>query len=171
MKKETYLNKLNELLGLTGKVEEIKVANEAKKGKFVGITEDEIQTFREAQGVIYFLQAPALFQSKVCKHCNHPFLVSRLYVAYCSYTCIRASLKEMGFEWDKGKDIEVDHERMLEYINDKEIYNGQEPLWVRNLSTLEAALQKLIQLNQSASTPKSDQETLTSSVSLEGSLS
>lgn len=171
MKKETYLEKLNKLLGLEAKVEEIKVQNEAKKGKFVGVTEDEIQAFREAQGVIYFLQAPALFQSKVCKHCTHPFLVSRLYVAYCSYTCIRASLKEMGFEWDKGKDIEADHERMLEYINDKEIYNGQEPIWVRNLSTLKAALQKLIELHTSEPTQKSDQETPTSSPSLVNSQS
>jgi endogenous inhibitor of DNA gyrase (YacG/DUF329 family) len=113
--------RLNALLGLTTKIEEVKTR---VNGSFYGITEDEIQEFREAQGLIYFLQAPALFTPKTCPHCGEHFLVSRQFVGFCSYTCIRKDLEAKGFRWDKGRDIE-------ELVNDPEVYKGNEPIWIR----------------------------------------
>lgn len=137
-KKETYADKLARLLGLEAVKEETDKQKAARKGNTQGISEDEIQNFREAQGIIYFLQAPSLFQHKVCKHCGSDFLVSRLYVAYCSYTCIKKSLNEQGLDWRKGRDIEA-------LAQDKQVYEGNEPIWIRNLPQLQSALRKLEQ--------------------------
>lgn len=135
-KKDTYANKLAALLGLQEVKQETDKQKAARKGNTQGISEDEIQTFREAQGIIYFLQAPSLFQHKVCKHCGSDFLVSRLYVAYCSYTCIKKSLNEQGLDWRKGSDLEA-------LAQDKQVYEGNEPIWIRNLPQLRLALEKL----------------------------
>ena len=120
--------RLNKLLGLTAKAEEV-VSHST--GNFYGVTEDELQTFREAQGIIYFLQAPALFTPKVCKHCGANYLVSRMFVAFCSYTCIRKDLEARGFRWDKGADIET-------VIMDPQVYDGNEPIWIREPQLLRA---------------------------------
>lgn len=141
MKDETMQAKLMALLagGDTEKhekLEETKKQVNARKGKIHEISEDEIQTFREAQGITYFLRAPALFSRKTCKHCGESFLVSRLYVAYCSYTCIRKSLEEDGFEWRKGYDLDT-------II--KDVYDGNEPIWIRNVNNLQRCLQVLLE--------------------------
>jgi hypothetical protein len=145
MKKETAAQKLMALLGqvndeVKDRLEEVAKHTKAKQGNIKSITEEEIQNFREAQGVLYFLQAPALFQPKVCKHCGEHFLVSRLYVAYCSYTCIRKELNSQGLEWRKGRDLEA-------LINDPQVYNGNEPIWIRNLPNLKKCLEMLQSMN------------------------
>lgn len=147
MKNETMEAKLNAMLAKLNphKAEalvETKIKTEQRNGNIVGVTEDEIQDFRAAQGLVYFLQAPELFQAKVCKHCGAGYLVSRLYVAFCSYTCIRISLEEQGFSWRKGQDIEA-------LIPD--VYEGNEPIWVRNLPTLRIALEKLTSVGSPSS--------------------
>jgi hypothetical protein len=121
MKKETLQEKLNALLGLT---ETAKVIKEKATGRVVGVTEEEIQEFREIQGLIYFLQAPQLFTPKVCPNCNTPFVVSRKQVAFCSYLCIAEDLRKKGLEWRKGNDIEL-------LVQDPQVYDGNEPLWIR----------------------------------------
>ena len=141
MKKETYANKLAKLLEqATGvKVTEIKKEHDEqqkiRKGNLVEVPESQIQSFREAQGLTYFLQAPALFQYKVCPHCNADFLVSRMFVAYCSYTCIEKSLAEVGISWSRAGKIDD----MI-----REVYDGQEPLWIRNLDQLQSVLERLV---------------------------
>lgn len=124
MRKETVEAKLNRLFGLEQKAEEVKVRT---TGKVVGVTEGEIQEFREVQGIIYFLHAPALFQSKVCPVCKEWFFVSRKYVAYCSYQCIKTSLAKSGLEWRKGRDLET-------LANDPQVWDGNEPIWIRQKS-------------------------------------
>lgn len=136
MKTETYQQKMLEALGLGEQVAKIKVKQEEKQGKFIGITEEEIQQIREGQGIVYFLQAPELFSLKTCKHCGSEFLVSRLYVALCSYTCIQKSLEEMGLQWRKGKDLETIIEEII-----PEIYEGNEPIWIRNVERLRKILE------------------------------
>lgn len=126
MKVETKQERLNRLLGISEKVQELATRS---TGKIFGITEDEIQEFREVQGLYYFLQAPALFTPKVCKHCGEPFLVSRKYVAFCSYTCIQKSLAEQGIQWRKGQDLEA-------LAQDPQVYQGNEPLWIRRSKLL-----------------------------------
>lgn len=121
-------------------LDEVKTKVENRNGNIQGITEDEIQEFRAAQGIIYFLQAPELFKHKTCKHCGAQYLVSRLYVAFCSYTCIKVNLEEQGFNWKKGQDLEA-------IALDKEVFNGNEPLWIRNLPTLAKALEILTSTN------------------------
>lgn len=121
MRKITQENKLNALLGLTAKAEEVKVRS---TGRIVGVTEEEIQEFREAQGLIYFLQAPALFTPKICPECEERFMVSRQYVKYCSYQCIKTSLVKIGIKWSKGKDLE-------RLAQDPQVFDGNEPLWIR----------------------------------------
>lgn len=140
MKKETTANKLAALLGLTDKVtipEQFKDKTKPSKAKptsaEIGISEAEIQDFRAAQGLIYFLQAPELFSMKICKHCGEGFLVSRKYVGFCSYTCIEKSLEEMGIKWRKGHDLEA-------LARDPEVYDGNEPIWIRNLDRIKAVL-------------------------------
>lgn len=156
MKRETQLDKLNALLGLTEKVEEVKVKT---TGNVVGITEDSIQTWREIQGLIYFLQAPALFTPKVCKNCGTRFVVSRLYVAFCSYDCITESLREQGIEWVKGSDLET-------LALDPQVYNGNEPLWVRQpiLSRLREMLDELQKMETRSSPTKTSDPVLTGSL-------
>lgn len=129
--------RLNALLGLTEKVAEVQTR---ANGRFYGVSEDEIQNFRQAQGLVYFLQAPALFHAKKCKHCGEPFLVSRMFVALCSYTCIRKDLEARGFKWTKGEDIE-------EVVKDPQVYDGNEPIWIRQpqLSQALKVLQSLLE--------------------------
>ncbi len=145
MKTETKLEKLNRLLGIHEKVEEVKTRT---TGKLVGITEEEIQEFREAQGLFYFLAAPKLFTARICGHCGEPFLVSRKNVAFCTYTCIRMSLRKQGIEWSKGKDLEL-------LANDPQVYNGNEPIWIRhtNLTKLKEALSILSTLLDDPESP------------------
>ena len=128
MKRSTKENKLNALLGITEEVADVLVRS---SGSSIGVTEEEIQEFRELQGVSYFLQAPALFTHKNCPKCGEHFLVSRKYVKYCSYQCLKLSLREQGVEWSKGHDLEA-------VANDPQIYNGNEPIWIR-----QSVLQKL----------------------------
>lgn len=125
MKKTTVVNNLNALLGITEKVEEVKVRT---TGRIVGVAEEEIQSFREAQGLIYYLSAPALFTKRICGHCGFPFMVSRKQVAFCSYSCINRSLEKLGITWSKGNNFEA-------LALDREVYNGNEPLWITH-STL-----------------------------------
>lgn len=137
MKRETYQNKLAELLGLDQfKVEAPKSTKSKGKtdSKYVGVTEDAIQQFRQVQGLVYFLQAPELFSHKVCPHCKESFLVSRQFVAFCSYTCIKKDLEAKGIGWSRDKDIEV----LV-----KDVYEGNEPLWLKEpmLSRLKAVLE------------------------------
>lgn len=136
MKRETQQDKLNALLGLTTKAEEVKIQ---RTGNAVGITEDQIQKWREIQGLIYFLQAPHLFQPKTCKNCGIKFVVSRLFVSCCSYDCITEDLRNMGIEWTKGDDLE-------KLALDPQVYGGNEPLWVResSLSKLKGMLDELL---------------------------
>lgn len=155
MKRETQLDKLNALLGISKKAEEVKVKS---TGNTVGITEDKIQKWREIQGIIYFLQAPALFTPKTCKNCGSKFVVSRLYVAYCSYDCITESLRKLGIEWTKGTDPEA-------LALDPQVYNGNEPLWVRQptLSRLQEILQELLNPETDVSSTKTSEPELTGS--------
>ena len=142
MKKETYANKLAELLGISEEKEKYEKQHAVRQGNLAEITEEQIQTFREAQGITYFLRAPALFQYKECKHCGAHYLVSRLYVAYCSYTCISKSMEELGITWSRKGNIDA-------LIH--EVYDDQEPIWIRNIEQLESALEKLISSRESLS--------------------
>lgn len=140
MKKETAEAKLAALLGIQHKVEEIKIRS---TGKLIGVSENEIQKYREAQGLWYFLQAPALFTMKTCqrRECGEVFAVSRKYVAFCSYDCIRKSLADQGLKWKKGEDLEA-------LAQDPDVYDGNEPIWVR-----ESVLKKLREMDTLTSTP------------------
>lgn len=140
MKIETAANKLAALLGLTEVKEEVEKKAEIRKGNTQAVPEEEIQELREAQGIIYFLQAPGLFQSRICKACGSHFIVSRLYVAFCSYQCIEADFKErFKVEWRKGEGIK-DIESVVQ-----DVYEGNEPIWVRsqNLDRLYSILTAL----------------------------
>ena len=122
MKAETVAAKLNALFGdaFVEKVQEVKAKS---TGKVVGVSEEDIQGFRQAQGILYFLEAPALFTYKICGHCGADFFVSRKNVKFCSYTCIKLELRKNGFEWRKGNDIEA-------LVMDPQVYNGNEPIWI-----------------------------------------
>ena len=138
MKTETAQNKLLALLGIQEEAEKVKEKKKVANGNLRGITEEEIQEFREVQGLIYFLQAPELFSAKKCKHCGADFIVSRLHVALCSYTCIKNSLKDMGIDWRRGAHMEVAIEEVI-----KHVYEGNEPIWIRNLERLRTTLNSL----------------------------
>ena len=140
VKKVKHAAKLAELLGLdTADYShyETDVKKRVKLKRKLGpriqsITEDEIQNFREMQGIIYFLQAPALFSKKVCrrKECGVTFLVSRKDVAYCSYNCIKRYIEdELGLQWYRDGQLE-------ELINDPSVYNKNEPIWIKNLDKI-----------------------------------
>lgn len=152
MKIDTYANKLNELLGITEKVEEVKKTVAAKKGKIIGVTEEEIDTYRAREGIVYFLQAPELFHPRTCKQCEAPFLVSRLHVSCCSYECIaRWCEVNYGVTWSRKDDLEL----MV-----KEVYEGNEPLWVTNLPMLQKALKKITEALTPSSETVSNEESL-----------
>lgn len=138
MKRETTAAKMAKLLGLEHKVpEKLKPQTEKKKNYgFVPVNEDELQHFRAAQGLYYFFQAPELFTAKICKHCGESFLVSRKFVAFCSYTCIEKDLESIGIKWRKGQDFEA-------LALDPEVYAGNEPIWVRNLDRIQDLLDSL----------------------------
>lgn len=152
MKKETQLDKLNALLGITKQVEEVKIKS---TGNTVGISEETIQKWREIQGIIYFLQAPALFSSKTCKNCNTKFLVSRLYVAFCSYDCITESLRKLGITWEKGSNPEA-------LALDPQVYDGNEPIWIQQptLSRLKEILQEFTNPETESSLTKTSEPEL-----------
>lgn len=146
MKKETYLNKLTDLLGIDPSlVEEHKDAYLDEKTKKKNqrdnpIPEERIQNFRAAQGLTYFFQAPELFQPKICKHCGEGFLVSRMFVAYCSYTCIEKECEQrFGFKWSRKGNIES----LVQ-----EVYEGNEPIWIKNLDRVQAVLDSVKALQE-----------------------
>lgn len=155
MKNETKANKLNALLGLTAVAEEIKTK---VTGKVMGVSEKEIQSFRAAQGLLYFLQAPELFSARICTHCSEPFLVSRKYVAYCSYECIRKSLEDQGIKWRKGYDLES-------LALDPQVYDGNEPIWIPNsmLVRIEAILDSFKNLESTPALLESKSELMSES--------
>lgn len=130
MRRETMMNKLADILGL----EELKVPVDKKGRKVekkldapVGISEAELDSYREAQAISYFFKAPELFTSKTCPHCGEVFLVSRQFVAFCSYTCIYKDLQEKGIEWSRKTKDGFDIDKT--YID--RILEGNEPLWIR----------------------------------------
>lgn len=143
MRKETVEAKLNKLFNLTEKAEEVKVKT---TGRVVGVTESEIQEFREVQGLVYFLAAPALFELKTCPVCEEWFAVSRKYVAYCSYICIKRSLEKVGIRWSKGQDIEA-------LVNDPQVYDGNEPIWI-NQKSLEKLREMVLSLPSNLPLPE-----------------
>lgn len=126
MKKHTYANKLAAILGIEDKVDTTIYADKPQKGKVkkLGPPEGEVQNFRQAQAITYFLQAPELFSKAKCKHCGEEYLVSRHQVAYCSYTCIEKELEKQGIKWSRAGEYE---------ILAKEVYDGNEPMWIRNI--------------------------------------
>lgn len=135
MKRETTAQKLAALLGIEEKVDTSVYSDKPKKRKAsLGISEDEIQKRREAQGLLYFLQAPELFKYNTCKNCEEPFLVSRPQVAYCSYTCIEHALLKIGIKWNqKGE-----YERLT-----KEAYEGNEPIWIRRIDFIKELIESV----------------------------
>lgn len=141
MKQETAAAKFAALFGIEEKVEEVKVRS---TGKLIGVSEDEIQKYREAQGLWYFLQAPALFTMKKCKreNCGEIFAVSRKYVAFCSYDCIRLDLKDQGIDWNRRRNYDIEA-----LVMDPDVYEGNEPIWIR-----ESVLQKLREMDTLTST-------------------
>lgn len=145
-------DKLNALLGITQKAAEVETRS---TGRIVGVTEAEIQEFREAQGLVYFLLAPQLFTPRLCANpdCGEPFMVSRKHVSYCSYSCIKISLNKLGLTFSKGNDLEA-------LAQDSQVYNGNEPLWIRQPTLVKAAemLQTLLEpIKQEDGTYKSIQ--------------
>jgi len=147
VKKSTYEKKMAELFGIDTqiieRVEDQRAKQEAQRtGKLQGISEAEVQKFREMQAVIYFFQAPQLFKLKICPRCKQPFLVSRLFVGFCSYDCIREQIRdEMGTNWEKSRDLET-------LAVDPQVWNGNEPLWIRNLPRLKEILAELVTLQE-----------------------
>jgi hypothetical protein len=113
---------------------EVHKQKQARIGNIQEVSEEEIQEFREAQGIIYFLKAPQLFKSKICNNCGNHFIVSRLYVASCSYHCIAAELLKLGIVWKKHHDVEA----LVQSV-----YEGNEPIWINNLDRLRKALEML----------------------------
>jgi hypothetical protein len=146
VRKETIQNKLAELLGLTEFVVEVdkKGKPKPKTNAPIGVSEDEIQNFRAAQGLTYFLQAPELFSAKTCPHCGEGFLVSRKYVAFCSYTCIEKDLEAKGIKWSRKGDIDS----LI-----KDVYEGNEPIWIKNLEALQEVISSVVQLRQRDDSP------------------
>lgn len=137
MKKETYANKLVELFGLQDKVDTTIYSDKPlhkRKKRFAGISEEQIQEYRHPTAFWYFLQAPELFSSRVCKHCEMPFLVSRHQVAFCGYDCVeRQIMQDYGVKWTRKGNIEL----MV-----KEVFDGNEPLWITNLDEIERLVQE-----------------------------
>lgn len=125
------------ILGIELPTEVLSPRNEKTQKKtpgLIAIEESEIDSFREAQGLLYFFAAPELFTPRVCKLCELPFLVSRKQVAYCSYVCLKKDLYDrLGVNWSRATDMEL----MV-----KQVYEGNEPLWVRNLNRVQEMLDR-----------------------------
>lgn len=135
MRTDTMKNRLFELLEqATGqdlskhKVDTTKKTTPKNYDRPVGVSDAELDSYREAQAISYFFRAPDLFSAKTCPHCNESFLVSRQFVGFCSYTCIYKDLQEKGISWSrKTKDgFDIDET----YI--QRVYEGNEPLWIRS---------------------------------------
>ena len=123
MKKETYANKLAKMLGLETLAPEPSTKKTVgAKPNYTGIEFSQIEHYREATALSLFLQAPALFSPATCKHCNEPFLVSRHFVAFCSYGCLKADLYELGIEWHPEARIDEAYVRR--------VWDDNEPLRV-----------------------------------------
>jgi hypothetical protein len=142
VKKETYANKLAELLGIQDVVDTSAYSDKpiGKRSKrFAGLSESEITKYREGTALYYFFQAPELFQPRICAHCEAPFLVSRHQVALCSYDCLEREIEKIaGVKWSRHGDMEL----MV-----KEVYDGNEPLIIKNLDRINKVLDQANQLN------------------------
>lgn len=132
MKKETYLQKMAALFDDVDLPPEIlapeKIGTKANPLD-IAIKEEEIARFRARQGLVYFLLAPELFFPRTCRKCEAPFLVSRKQVAYCSYNCLQHDIKDnFGIRWERMDNME---------LTVKEVWDGNEPLWVNNLDQIQ----------------------------------
>jgi hypothetical protein len=63
-------------------------------------TFEDDEASREAEAVVAFYETPKLFTERMCKHCERVFAVNRACVAYCSDTCRKKALLDIGIEWD-----------------------------------------------------------------------
>lgn len=133
MRKETYLAKMAALLDLDIPEEAIKPKEPDKRNPHeTAVEEAEIARFRAKQGVVYFLLAPKLFHPRTCRKCEAPFLVSRKQVAYCSYECLQHDIRDnFGIRWERLDDME---------LTAKEVWEGNEPLWVNNLDQIQEVI-------------------------------
>ena len=135
MKAETAEQRLAALLGLSDKFQpkdpKKKTTNSPTN---IAIEEADLQKQRRIEGVYYFLQAPDLFSTRVCKNCHEPFLVSRRNVAHCSYTCLKSSLLKLGIEWTRDGD----------YIElAKDVWDNNEPLIITKVDQIQTILNKI----------------------------
>ena len=89
-----------------------------KAAALLGITQEEFDSTyqpisekeersREADSVLlYSLYGGKGFTQRRCRRCNKDFAVSYASVAYCSDTCRKAALAEIGIDWDINKPIQ-----------------------------------------------------------------
>ena len=149
MKNETMAAKLAELFGIDPSLAEKSHAVKAEKKpekpknttRNIGVDELETQSFRAGEGLYYFLIAPELFSTVICKNCNEAFLVSRRNVAHCSSTCLRESLRKLGIEWSRYGDWEGIA---------RDVYGGNEPLIIKNPERIRAILDNPIDSHELA---------------------
>lgn len=140
MKAETAAQKFAKLMGLEEHVENSSFKKQELKSKAyrsptdIGVEEADIQSYRRAEGLYYFLQAPALFTARVCKNCGDGFLVSRKNVAHCSASCVKKSLAKLGIEWTRYGEFEA----MV-----KDVWNDNEPLIITHPEQIQAVLDRL----------------------------
>ena len=126
MKEETYAKKLAKMLGLDESLVETstveKSAKKATGSQFTAVEFDAIERYREATALNLFLEAPALFTVVKCKWCEEVFAVSRRFVAFCSYHCLKKSLAHIGIEWSPEVSVET------AYV--QRVWDDNEPLRV-----------------------------------------
>lgn len=70
-------------------------------------TEKDLTNSRQAEAVIEYITRPQLFKQVECKQCGGVFATNRGNVSYCSDTCRKHKLAELGIVWDPTKPQEL----------------------------------------------------------------
>ncbi len=146
----TAEQKLAELLGI--KTDEVPLthAEEPKRKRakpgdqrsyaFTAVGHQEIDNERNLQGFLYYLRAPELFTYLKCRECHEPFMVSRRFIAFCSYGCMIKNCRDQGYEWTKGQG---DAEVVI-----KEVFENNEPIWINNPNQMLAVFERTLDIMQ-----------------------
>lgn len=64
---------------------------------------EAVDKSREAEAALAYYNEPSRFKEVTCKQCGLRFAVNRGSVAYCSDSCRRKMLADIGIEWDPNK--------------------------------------------------------------------
>ena len=113
------------------------------KEELPALANNQLAVSRQLEAVLIFLERPAKFTKKLCKHCGESFGTNYRYVSYCSDNCRAKALQsQTGIRYDFSKP--------QEHRWGSELFPKEPPLLIPHsaLLALEAFFQSQTEIHQ-----------------------